>query len=194
MDMRLRVLGLLVPFAFFGPPKLPVQRIALGTFSLALGETSFADVATRFGLASIVHTGDAGGSRYQACYRSPERDQPTYYLESDEMGSGERITQFEAIAQGARTAAEDSVLAHPCHLLTSRLRVRTDRGVALGISRQAIERRLGGPGRDSAGVVIYSGSEIRRAMGVRATAWSVLRLRYSGDRVVAFAAAAGIAD
>ena len=194
MKMRVGLLGLVVPFAYVTGAKLPVERITLGSLSLSLGETSFANVATRLGTAPIVHAGDAGESRYQACYRSPAPDNATYYLASDELGSGERITQFEAIAPGAATAAQDSPLAHVCRQLTRRLRVRTDRGVELGVARHEIERRLGGPGRDSSGVVIYSGSEIRRANDFRATAWSVLRLRYNGGRLVAFAAAAGITD
>jgi len=44
------------------------------------------------------------------------------------------------------------------------------------------------------GVTIYDGSEARRGRTARATAWSSLRLRYVGGRLVAFSAAAGITD
>ena len=159
-----------------------------------LGETSFDQLGRRLGSAHIAHTGDAGESRYQACKRPQGADTPSYYFERDEMGSGERVTQFEAIARGATTAAEDSPLLQNCRVLRDAPRVQTDRGVALGLSRSEVERRLGGRGRDSSGVTLYSAIEVRRVKGVRATAWSSIRLRYRAGRVVALAAAAGITN
>jgi hypothetical protein len=161
---------------------------------VSLGETTFAQVSQRLGAAPIVHTGDAGESRYQACYVSADAHPATYYLESDEMGSGTRVTQFEAIAAGGATAAEEGLLGHDCRRLTGTPAVRTDRGVALGLARAEVEQRMGGSGRDSSGVTIYDGSEDRRGRTARTTAWSSLRLRYVGGRLVAFSAAAGITN
>jgi hypothetical protein len=192
--MNGKLLVLLALPALPAQPTLPVERVALGAIQLALGETTFDQIAQRLGPTEIAHTGDAGESRYQACYRSPGSPSVAYYLESDAMGGGQRITQFEAIAAGSGTAAEDSILARNCRMLTEAMRARTDRGVELGLRRSEVERRLGGRGRDSSGVVIYSASEVRRAKAFRATAWSVLRLRYSAGRLVAFAAATGITD
>lgn len=194
MNVRVRLLGLLVPCAFVAKPRLPVERLTLGSLSLSLGVTSFDQVASRLGASPIAHTGDAGESRYQACYVSPGAHRATYYIESDEMGSGERVTQVEAIAPGARAAAEDSLLAGECPPLATPIHVRTDRGIELGLSRQDVERRMGGRGRDSSGVIIYSGSETRRVKDSPMTAWSFLRLRYRAGRLVAFAAAAGLTD
>jgi hypothetical protein len=100
--------------AAWRPGQLPVDHVTLGSFRIVLSETMFADVARTFGAAPVVHTGDAGDSRVQACYRPPGANQPTYYLVSDEMGGGERITQFEALSAGATTVAEDSLLASQC--------------------------------------------------------------------------------
>lgn len=192
--MNAQFLVLLAISGVLALPKLPVERVTLGGIELSLGETTFKEIAEHLGPASVAHMGDAGESRYQACYRSPASPRVAYYLESDEMGAGERITQFEAIAAGSATAAEDSVFAGHCGTLTASMPVRTDRGIELGLSRPEVERHLGSRGRDSSGVVIYSASETRRAKDFRATAWSVLRLRYHAGRVVAFAAAAGITD
>jgi hypothetical protein len=177
----------------FATPML-VDHISLADTSVVLGETTFKQVADKLGTAPIAHVGDAGASRYQVCYRSSGSSPVTYYLQSDEMGGGDHIDQFEAVGAQSSSSAEDPPIANECPPLRETRAARTDRGIMLGMKRAEVERRLGGKGRDSAGVVIYEARETRRNKKLRATAWSLFRFRYVQGRLAAFTAAANITD
>jgi hypothetical protein len=179
------VLGsLLVAMAAVSPL---VARVTIGPATIALEETTFATVAKQLGVAPIIRTGDAGGSRAQACYATSGPRQTVYYLESGEMGGGERIMQVDVVGVGAATAAEDSIIATHCRTLAPGAQTATtDRGIVLDQLRAEVERRLHFRGRDSAGVTLYAKSE-KHGIGARAydvSSW--FRVRYLRGRVAAF--------
>jgi hypothetical protein len=179
------VLGCLFVAVAAGSPL--VGRVTIGPATIALEETTFAAVAKQLGEAPITRLGDAGGSRAQACYETSGPRQTIYYLESGEMGGGERIMQVDAVSVGTVTAAEDSIIATHCRALASGTRAATtDHGIMLYQLRAEVERRLHSPGRDSSGVTLYSKAETR-GTGTRAydvSSW--FRVRYLRGRVVAF--------
>jgi hypothetical protein len=179
------VLGCLLVAAAAGSPL--VARVTIGPATIALEETTFAAVAQQLGEAPITRAGDAGGSRAQACYATIGPRQTIYYLESGEMGGGERIMQVDAVGVGTATAAEDAIIATHCRTLASGAKAATtDRGIMLYQLRAEVERRLHSRGRDSAGVTLYSKAE-KRGTGARAydvSSW--FRVRYRQGRVVAF--------
>jgi hypothetical protein len=164
-----------------------VARVTIGPATITLEETTFAAVAKQLGEAPISRAGDAGDSRAQACYATRGPRQVIYYLESGEMGGGERIMQVDAVSVGAATAAEDSILATHCRALASgAMAAQTDRGIMLGQLRTDVERRLHLHGRDSAGITMYTKSE-KHGTGARAydvSSW--FRVRYLRGRVAAF--------
>src|SRR4051812_2405562 len=108
-------LGSLVVAAGLASPL--TSRVTLGTATIRLEEATFASVAKKLGPAPITHVGDAGGSRYQACYAASQPRPARYYLESGEMGGGDHVMQVDAVAPGVATAAEDPVIATSCRAL-----------------------------------------------------------------------------
>lgn len=180
---KLALSSLLMAAAMMSPI---TTRASLGIATITLEKTTFHDVARTLGSAPIAHVGDAGGSRYQACYRADGPTPATYYLESGEMGSGTRVMQVGGVGPGAATAAEDPVIATRCRALVSGARpLTTDRGIALGLARADVERRVRGHGRDSSGVTLYEWSE-DHGRGVDAyNVYSWLRVRYHNGRVAA---------
>jgi hypothetical protein len=164
-----------------------VRHVTVGPAKIELEETTFAAVAKQLGNAPIAQTGDAGGSRAQACYATGGTRGSRYYLESSEMGGGVRITQVDVVGGGSSTAAEDSIIATRCRTLASNAAAaETDRGIMLGLSRKAVERRLTLHGRDSAGVTLYEKSEDHGTGSKAYNVASWFRVRYRSGRVVAF--------
>jgi hypothetical protein len=166
-----------------------VARVTIGPATIALEETTFAAVAKQLGEAPIIHAGDAGGSRAQSCYATGGPQRTIYYLESDEMGGGERIMQVDVVSEGAATAAEDSILATHCRTIAAGAKTATtDRGITLHQLRADVERRLQSRGRDSAGIALYAKSEEHGAGAQAYDVSSWFRVRYLRGRVVAFSA------
>ncbi|MEP6729195.1 MAG: hypothetical protein ABJE10_01090 [bacterium] len=165
-----------------------VAHVTIGPATIALEETTFAAVAKQLGEAPIVRAGDAGGGRAQTCYATSGPRPTVYYLESGEMGGGERIMQVDAVSAGTATAAEDSIIATRCHTLApGTTAAKTDRGIMLDQSRADVERRLQVVGRDSAGVTLYSKSEEHgTSASYDISSW--VRVRYIAGRVAAFSA------
>jgi hypothetical protein len=164
-----------------------VRRVTIGHATIELEETTFAAAAKRLGNAPIVQTGDAGGSRAQACYATVGTRPTRYYLESSEMGGGDRITRVDVVSSGSATAAEEHIIATRCTpLARSAPAARTDRGIMLGLSRQAVDRRLRLHGRDSAGVTLYEKSEYQGTGTKVYNVSSWFRVRYMRGRVTAF--------
>jgi hypothetical protein len=182
--MKLLLSHLLVAGAAAAPL---AASVTIGPAKIELEETTFAAVAKQLGEVRLAHTGDAGGSRVQACYVTAGHAPTTYYLESGEMGGGDRIMHLDVVGAGSTTAAEDTVIATRCTTLASRVRsARTNSGIMLGLSRAQVERRLQMRGRDSAGVTLYDKSE---AHGRGPSAYDVsswVRVRYLKGRVRAF--------
>jgi hypothetical protein len=166
-----------------------VRRITIGSAKIELEETTFAEVAKQLGDAPIVRSGDAGSSRAQVCYATRGLRPTSYYLESSEMGGGERITQVDVVSSGSVPTATDPVIATHCvYLATGAARAKTDQGIMIGLLRQDVERRLHLRGHDSAGVTLYEKSEDH---GTGANAYNVsssFRVRYTKHRVTAFSA------
>ena len=164
-----------------------VRHVTVGPARVELEETTFEAVAKQLGYAPLAHTGDAGGSRTQVCYATGGTRGARYYLESSEMGGGDRITQVDVVGAGSSTAAEEPVIASRCRTLASGAGAeRTDRGIRLGLSREAVDRSLALHGRDSAGVTLYEKSEDH---GTGPSAYNVaswFRVRYASGRVAAF--------
>jgi hypothetical protein len=163
------------------------SRVILGSATIRLEETTFASVARKLGEASIIHVGDAGGSRYQACYAASGPVPARYYLESGEMGGGDRVMQVDAVGVDVATAAEDPVIATNCRaLLPGTPPLTTNRGIRLGLTRADVERRVQRRGCDSAGVTLYERSEDHGRGANASNVFSWLRVRYSNGRVAAF--------
>lgn len=163
------------------------SRVRIGTATIRLEETTFDRVARQLGPTPIAHVGDAGGSRYQACYAASGPAPARYYLESGEMGGGDHIIQVDAVGAGVASAAPDPVIASQCRsLLPGALPIRTDRGVILGLARAEVEHRVHLHGRDSAGVTIYDRSEDHGRGSGAYNVFSWLRVRYANGRVAAF--------
>ena len=166
---------------------LPVEVLSVGAVRIQLGETTFAIAERSLGAAQRDSAGDAAGFRTQSCYRSVGRSPTTIYLEGGEMGSGKIITQVEVIGASSRSAGFEPPLAKRCGVLRESPRhIRTDHGVELGITRSELERRIGLGGHDSAGVTTYEATATRQRNGASKDAWSKLRVRYHGNRVMAF--------
>jgi hypothetical protein len=161
--------------------------VTIGPAKIALENTTFAMVAEQLGNAQLVHAGDAGGSRVQACYVTAGHAPTTYYLESSEMGGGDHITQVDVVGAGSTTAAGGPVIALHCSTLTSRIgTARTNSGIMLGSSRAQVERQLRLRGRDSASVTLYEKSEKHGSGSKAYDVFSWARVRYLKGRVTAF--------
>ena len=181
---RLAVRSLLVVSWLASPL---TSRVTLGSATIRLEETTFASVARKLGDASIMHVGDAGGSRYQACYAANGTAPARYYLESGEMGGGDRVMQVDAVGVDVATAAEDPIIATHCRtLLPGTPPLTTNRGIRLGLTRADVERRVQRRGRDSAGVMLYERSDAHGRGALAYDVFSWLRVRYSNGRVAAF--------
>ncbi len=182
--MKVVLIGLSAAAALASPL---VRHVTVGPARVALEKTTFAVVAKQIGYAPLARTGDAGSSRTQACYAAGGTRGTRYYLESSEMGGGDRVTQVDVVGAGSVTAAEDSIIASRCmSLAPDAPGASTDRGIMLGLSRKAVDRRLVQHGRDSAGVTLYEKSEDH---GSGQNAYSVaswFRVRYTRGRVAAF--------
>jgi hypothetical protein len=184
----MKVLGVAVTIALMLP--LPVEVVTVAGHRIRLAETSFAAVEKSLGLAKHQATGDGEAGPTQSCYQALGADPITVHFTSGEMGGGDRITEVSVVASKARPADYFPTVAKDCGVLRAASReILTDRGVTLGMTRTAVERRVGA-GRDSAGVTTYEADGVQLRSGVRYDITSRLRVRYVDNRAVAFYALA----
>lgn len=192
MAVTRRLAGVAV-IATIAAARLPVTALNVGRAQIALGETTFTELARTLGPAPVASAGDAGDSRREACYRLAGSPVATLYVEGGELGGGDRIEGFVLVARGAASVAEEPALTRACTpVALSGADVRTDRGVALGLSRAQVRSRIGAASRHSAGVAIHEADANRRGGG---NAFSTLRIRYDArGRVVALAGWHDVSD
>lgn len=166
-----------------------VTHVSIGAASIVLEESTFATAAKQLGTASLVRFGDGGDGRVQACYQVPGAAGATYYLDSGEMGGGERIMEVEVVGRGQSTAAASPVIATNCAVLAADTgTAMTETGLRLGLSRAEAERLLQILGSERDGVALYERTE-KSVEGARVVdVSSRIRIRYVRGRVAAFSA------
>lgn len=132
-----------------------------------------------------------------ACYRplpDPAAGPMTLLFESDEMGDPEHLTEFELIPAGSRPEVERGCV--PLQVYAAA--IVTDRGIRLGLTRDAVIRLVGSPVREHDGVAEFeqvTEHAVRTAGSLeRIDLFSALTVTFRDGRVVAFSGAVGDTD
>jgi hypothetical protein len=139
----------------------------------------------------------ADGRPMSACYR-PIADSVagpvTLLFESDEMGNPEDLTEFELVPAGSRPEVERGCV----RINVPAAAIVTDRGIRLGLTRAAVIKLLGQPGRDHDDVAEFEQvtERIVRTGGAvdRYDLFSAITVTFRDGRVVAFSGALGDTD
>ncbi len=105
---------------------------------ISVGETVFADVRRRFGAATVVSTGDAGGAMRSLCYWLPAQ-QIQVTFRSSELGGPKREVTGVDVERAARRARSCAVPPRGQHQILSRLPA----GLSLGSTRKDVAVALG---------------------------------------------------
>lgn len=166
----------LLSYLQVGPHRIAFEAdtILEGGARIALVQSTFTDARRALGPASVSARGDAGDSFYWVCYRLTGSPRMSLILESDEMGGGTSIDNFELVPAGSRASLEHRCVATDI----AGTSVVTNTGLRLGSSRADVNARLGMMGRDSAGIVVYDRSR-------------ELTMRYRDGRQVEYTQSAG---
>jgi hypothetical protein len=118
-------------------PSELIRTVTLGTVRIVLDETSLPETAARF-QAGVGHRGDAGEALDWFCINGQDpRGRWVLWLESGEI-HGDAIGAFQI----RRIASSDRVDAR-CR--TSTAMAQNPAGLQLGMSRDDVRRRFGGP-------------------------------------------------
>ena len=120
----------------------PVTVLSIGTTRIVLDSTELVAARAALGSAPTNESGDASTSDHWLCYTVQDRSY-RLRLESLEM-NGPSIGAFWLGPATADTARSNC--APTSHTLGS---IKTDRGIAIGIARNAVHRVLGTPTRHS---------------------------------------------
>ena len=132
-----------------------------------------------------------------ACYRplpDPVAGEMTLLFESDEMGDSEALTEFELIPVGSRPEVERGCR----RLAVASASIASDRGIRLGLTRDAVVKLLGAPVRDHDDVAEFervSERTVRVGGAVdRYDQYSAITITFRDGRIVAFSGALGDTD
>jgi len=165
------LIGLMVLCLAPQTPRPLVTSVTAAGATLSLESSTFMDVSARFGpWGQITHRGDAAEAEASVCYRlSAAGSTGRLAFLSGEVGGLEFVSGFRVSLAPADTSCGRLAIAPAA--------VRTERGLHLGQSRQQMADLLGGHGRDSADVVVWT-----RLTGPRKATVSTVIVRFEHGR------------
>jgi hypothetical protein len=125
---------------------------------LMLGENTLQDARKKLGEAPLLRRGQGGAAANVLCYRVEKDAQVRLVLEASAAGGGADLSGFRLISMPTAEFRE-----RDCSLSSRLIQpIRTNGGLRLGLSREAVENLLGQPKRrDGARETFVSKSETK---------------------------------